>query len=131
MTDLPTYAEMMAVADERADAERENEERDGFVVEEWSEDGDVWGCLGHVDRAKFLAQVRRRYELDGSATYLDGVTVDQVEHRYVLVDPEENAEYLYRWGVADETKPQVTGNPWWRAVTADDPGAEPVTMLDL
>jgi hypothetical protein len=133
MTDLPTYAEMMAVGDKRADAEREAEESDGFVAEEWSEDGDVWGCLGHVDREKFIAQVRRRYEDDGSATYLDGVTVDQVEHRYVLVDPDENAEYLYRWSVvtAVETTPPIPGHVRLRAVTADDHGAEPVTMLDL
>lgn len=131
MTDLPTYAEMMAVADERARWAVGRKERDGFVVEEWSEDGDVWGCLGHVDRAKFIAQVRRRYEEDGSATYLDGVTADQVEHRYVLVEPDENAEYLYRWWAPDETKPQTYCHVQTRAVTADDPGAEPVTMLDL
>jgi hypothetical protein len=131
MTDPPTYAEMMAVADHRADFERDAEERDGFLAEEWSEDGDTWGCLGHVDRAKFLAQVRRRYEADGYMTSQDA-TVDQVEHRYVLVDPDENAAYLYRWAVPVDIKsPPVKDYVWTRSVTADDPGAEPVTMLDL
>jgi hypothetical protein len=131
MTDLPTYAEMMAVGDKRADAEREAEESDGFVVEEWSEDGDVWGCLGHVDKAKFLTQVQRRYAADGYTTSQDA-TVDQVQHRYMVMGmTDEDGEQRYHWSVLDESKPSMHGHAQARAVTADDPGAEPVTMLDL
>jgi hypothetical protein len=130
MTDLPTYAEMMAVADKRCAWEKAQQARYGFVLESWSDDGDVYGCPGHVDRLAFVGQFhglrRELFEPDLSAE----VSVDDVQHCYALFEYDERGDGTVRWAVADETKPD-TYVPVMRAVTADDPGAEPVTMLDL
>jgi hypothetical protein len=135
MTDLPTYTEMRAHA-ERSRAwdmrRKERGEQDGFLIKQWSEDGDVFGCLGHVDRDAFLAQWRWIYTEMVDHSDLDDVTVAQVEHRYVLVDLDEGAEYLFRWAI-ERSLPRASAGygAVLRAVTATDPGAEPVTMLDL
>jgi hypothetical protein len=135
MTDIPTYAEMRAHG-ERSRAwdvrRKERGEQDGFLIEQWNEDGDVFGCLGHVDRDAFLTQWRWIYTAEGDPGALDDVTTAQVEHRYVLVDPDEGAEYLSRWAI-ERSLPRASAGyeAVFRAVTVDDPGAEPVTMLDL
>jgi hypothetical protein len=47
---------------------------DGFLAAERSDDGGVWGCLGHVDRQRFLDQVRWQHlVLCGDTSYVDGV----------------------------------------------------------
>lgn len=131
MTDLPTYAEMRAHS-ERCRAwdvrRKERGAQDGFLIEQWTEDGDVFGCMGHVDREAFIAQWRWVYTDMGDQGALDDVTVAQVEHRYAFPDISEDGVLVVRW----EMRVRLPlGRVRTRAVTADDPGAEPVTMLDL
>jgi hypothetical protein len=123
MTNPHVAAEMNAIA---------REARDGFLIEQWTQEADVYGCRGHVDRQRFLEQYRWLCsDLFRAPELADEVTVDRVEHRYMLVETGEYSDEIYRWWVADETKPQTHCHVQTRAVTADDHGAEPVTMLDL
>jgi hypothetical protein len=100
---------------------------DGFLAAERSDDGGVWGCLGHVDRQRFLDQVRWQHlVLCGDTSYVDGVTVDRVAHSYMLRWTDQYGHERYSRGLPIEGDP-VRNRP----VTAEDAGAEPVTMLDV
>lgn len=121
----------MTVSDRRAcwDVMRkEREMQDGFLIEQWNEGGDVFGCMGHVDREAFIAQWRLIYTEMGDPSQLDDVAAAQVEHRYALPDISEDGALVVRWEVRVRLP---LGRVQARAVTVDDPGAEPVTMLDL
>lgn len=120
MTNPHVAAEMNAIA---------REARDGFLIEQWTQEADVYGCRGHVDRQRFLEQYRWLCsDLFRAPELADEVTVDLVEHRYVLADIGEDGSTVFRWKACVKLPLGCTKN---RAVTADDPGAEPVTMLDL
>jgi hypothetical protein len=100
---------------------------DGFLAVEWSDGGGVWGCLGHVDRQRFLDQVRWQHlVLCGDESWVDGVTVDEVAHCYMLRRTDQYGQERYSRGLPIDGDPVHT-----RPVTAEDAGAEPVTMLDV
>jgi len=100
---------------------------DGFLAREWGDDSGVWGCLGHVDRQRFLDQVRWQHlVVCGDTRYVDGVTVNDVAHSYMLRWTDQHGEEQYSRGLPIDGEPVHT-----RPVTAEDAGAEPVTMLDV
>jgi hypothetical protein len=62
----------------------------------------------------------------GNTSYVNGVTVDRVAHSYVLRWTDQHGEERYLRGLPIDGDPVHT-----RPVTAEDTGAEPVTMLDV
>ncbi len=132
---LPTYAEMLAVANERKRWDALGGERlakDGFLIEQWGEEADVYGCFEHVDKATFLEQYRWLCdELYGDPELSEAVTVEVVRRAHVLVETDEYGDEMYRWAVPVEGDRNPMGSIRTRPVRAEDAGAGAVTRLDV
>jgi hypothetical protein len=84
-----------------------------FYEDEW---GDGFCGYGHQDKAEFARLVNEYDEVcGGDVDPEDAYTESDVSHRYAIPYPTDNELFTWRNGDAD--------------VTADTPGAFPITMI--